>query len=89
MAATRDAWATQREREGYVDANYQRLMESGRFKNEAEAKAYAAYEWGRLHPNPAAEAEPQYSATWSSADAAKRQQAKLEADLTKMERAER
>lgn len=80
-----DAFARQNARQDYVDSHYERLLQSGQFKNEAEARAYAGYEWSRLHPNPAA-SEQNQSVTWSSADAAKHEQEKFEADLAKMNR---
>ncbi len=72
-----------RERKHYVDRSYQRQIESGRAKNEEEARALAGLEWERVRRRP--ENQTAKAVVWSSRDAAERKQNQLESELEQLD----
>ena len=74
-----DAFAAQRERQSYIDSNYQQQLKTGRAGNEKEARALAALEWEN-HERHRTD-NPSWSTSWSTADAAKRRQKEFEEKL--------
>lgn len=71
------------DREHYVDHSYQRQLDSGRAKNEEEARALAGLEWERVRHR--SDSQTQQSAKWSSRDAAERKQRQLESELEQLD----
>jgi len=71
------------DRKHYVDHSYQRHLDSGRAKNEDEARALAGLEWERVRHR--SDNQTTQSTTWSSRDAAERKQKQLESELEQLD----
>ena len=72
-----------RDREHYVDKSYQMQLETGRAKNEEEARALAALEWEQVRHR--SDSRTRQSVTWSSRDSEQRKQKQLESELEQMD----
>lgn len=72
-----------RDRERYIDKSYQTQLDSGRAKNEEEARALAGLEWERVQHR--SDSQTTQSTTWSSRDTAERKQQQLESELEEMD----
>ena len=69
-------------RDLYIESHYEQHLKAGRVTNADEARALAAHDWEahERHRNDSTQ-----SSTWSSADAAKREQKQFEKELPEME----
>jgi len=72
-----------KDREHYVENRYKMQIESGRAKNEEEARALAGLEWERVRHRP--DSQTLQTVTWSSRDAAEQKQKQLESELEQMD----
>ena len=77
-----DAFAIQRDRENYVESNYQLILKSGRVANETEARVLAAQDW-EAHERHRSD---RVTTRWSSRDQAIREQKQFEEELSDLER---
>jgi|GEM_PF-1183343 len=72
-----------KDRELYVENRFKMQIESGRAKNEEEARALAGLEWERVRHR--SDGQTLQTVTWSSRDAARRQQKQLESELEQID----